>query len=114
MPWILGQLVDLTEQDERRSASRHKLRLDINVDGVPFGLVRVLDLSCSGMMIHSDFDLAPGESLIVQLPEDRETVAQVVWRRQTLMGCRFLPPLSRAAVAAIILKASPPPPPPGG
>lgn len=112
MPWILGQLIDLSEQDERRSASRQKLRLDINVEGVPSGLVKVLDLSCSGMMIHSELPVAPGETLVVQLPDGGEAVAQVTWRRQTLMGCRFLPPLSRAAVAAVLLKAAPPPPPP--
>lgn len=111
MPWILGQLVDLSEQDERRSASRGKLRLDINVEGVPNGLVKVLDLSCTGMMIHSEFPIAPGESLIVQLPDGKDTVAQVIWRRQTLIGCRFLPPLSQAAMASIMLKAAPPPPP---
>lgn len=107
MAWILGQLVDLSAQDERRSAPRKKLRLDLNVEGLADGLVKVLDLSCAGMMIHAETDFNPGESFLVQLDEGKTAVAQVVWRRQTLLGCRFLPALSRGAMAEILLKAAP-------
>ncbi|WP_374531183.1 PilZ domain-containing protein [Novosphingobium sp.] len=109
MAWILGQLVDLSEQDERRSASRKKLRLDLTLEGKPDGLVQVLDLSSTGMMIHSNCDFEPGESFLVQLSEGQTAVSQIMWKRESLMGCRFLPPLSRAGVAQILLKAAPQP-----
>lgn len=107
MSWIIGQLVALETPAERRGEPRVQLCLDLPAPGIPNGLVRVLDLSASGMMIHCEHRLEPEETLLVEIPGRGTITATIVWRRQTLMGCRFAEPLSRAAIAAIRLRAPP-------
>jgi hypothetical protein len=111
MAWIFGQLVELRHGAERRGRARVKLCLDLPSPATPNGLVRVLDLSQAGMMIHCEQTLEPGETLLVELPEEGTVKATIMWRRFTLMGCRFSKPLSRAAMAAMLLRAHPAPPP---
>lgn len=103
MPWILGQLIDESPEPDRRSAPRRKLRLDVPMqtrEGES-DLVRVLDMSCSGMMIHCAADLLPGEIIAVILPEVGCIDAEVVWKRMTLLGCSFAEPVSQTAISAM-------------
>lgn len=110
MAWIHGHLVEQGRETERRGKARIKLCIDLPLPAAPDGLVRVLDLSQTGMLIHCEQALEPGQALMVELPEAGSIKATVVWRRFSLMGCRFARPLSRAALAAMLLRAQPAPP----
>lgn len=109
MPWILGQLIDESVEPDRRSEPRRRLRLDVPVrarSGSRSGgqdVVRVLDLSCAGMMIHCTADLRPGEHIAVILPQAGCVDAEVVWKRMTLLGCSFAAPISQSAITAMSL-----------
>jgi hypothetical protein len=106
MVWILGQLVDEPHTEERRATPRMKMLLDTTTCPPPGHAVRILDISCSGMMVNSDADFAPGDRFAVELPEAGEVTAEVVWRRMTLLGCRFRPALPQAAVNAALLRST--------
>lgn len=107
MGWILGQLIEAGDAGERRSEPRMRLGLELDMPSGSRGLVRVLDLSPSGMMIHCEHPFEPGDRMLVELPEAGTIEARVIWRRMTLLGCEFGEPLSRAALAAMQLRAPP-------
>ena len=111
MTWIMGQLVDLAA--DRRGAKRARLCLTLNSaaaeDGTGLDQVRMLDIALGGMMLHTDHPFAPGDKLVVELPEAGTVEAVIVWRRMTLFGCRFVKPISKAALAALLLRAEPRP-----
>ncbi len=105
MGWILGQLIESGDAGERRSQPRVRLGLALDMPSGSRGLVRVLDLSQSGMMIHCEHPFEPEDRLLVELPEAGTVEARVIWKRMTLLGCEFREPLSRAALAAMQLRA---------
>lgn len=93
---------------ERREKARRRLRLEsvLSTKRPPSKAV-VLDLSEAGLMLHAYDDLAADETFEVLLPEVGCVEAQVVWKRNTLYGCKFLSPVSRAMISAALLKARP-------
>lgn len=56
-------------------------------------------------MLHAKARLAVDETFVVELPLAGLVEAQVVWRRNTLYGCKFLSPVSNAAISALMRTA---------
>ena len=48
-----------------------------------------------------------GSALEVNLPEAGTTEAEVVWASGDFLGCRFINPVSQAAVSAALLRTDP-------
>jgi hypothetical protein len=91
---------------ERRGAERRKLRFESMLTATrPPAKVVVLDLSEAGFMFHADEDLALQEVFEVELPQAGAVEAQVLWKRSTLYGCKFLSPVSRGTISAVMLQA---------
>jgi hypothetical protein len=110
MAWIKGQLVDVAADQDRRGAKRLRLSLAVDAPGTAAGQVRLLDVALGGMMLHTDHAFAPGDKLLIDLPDAGTVEAVIVWRRMTLYGCRFAKPISKGALAALLLRAEPQPP----
>lgn len=110
MAWfaLVAEFSEGQEAPERRGPVRRKLRLEsiLSTKRPPSKAV-VLDLSEVGLMLHAYDDLAMDETFEVMLPEAGSVEAQVVWKRNTLYGCKFLAPVSRAMISAALLKARP-------
>jgi hypothetical protein len=113
MAWngLVAELYDDPERrdsDEQRREMRLRLRFEASLADLrgPSDAV-VLDLSRAGFLIHTSQALGVGDIVTVDLPEAGPINAQVVWKRQTLHGCKFTMPVSRAVISATLLKASP-------
>jgi transcriptional regulator with XRE-family HTH domain len=89
-----------------REAARYELRLPSEVAGAEGATSPVLihNLSATGLLLETDLDLMLGDRLIVGLPELGEVPAEVVWRSEDLVGCRFLDPLPGTALSAARLR----------
>lgn len=59
--------------------------------------------------METEASFAPGDKVIVALPEAGDVAAAVVWQSEKLFGCRFEEPLSRAALGAAQLRNPLPP-----
>lgn len=108
MAWIalVAEFLDRPDGQERRGRERRKLTFESVLSGSrPPSKVVVLDLSEAGLMLHAEERLAIGETFEVLLPEAGVVEAEVVWKRSTLYGCKFLSPVSRAMISAVLLKA---------
>ena len=112
MTWfaLVAEFSEEQKAVERRGRVRRKLKFEsVFSSGRPPTKAVVLDLSEAGLMIHANDELAVGETFEVALPEAGLVEAEVVWRRNTLYGCKFLAPVSRAMISAILLRALPDP-----
>lgn len=109
MSWF-AIVAEFANPAERRGKSRRKLELvaELTAERAPAKVV-VLDLSEAGMMLHSHEELEVDETFEVALPEAGLVEAQVVWKRSTLYGCKFLSPVTRGMISAVLLKARPDP-----
>ncbi len=111
MAWfaLVADFSEEAEAIERRGCTRRRLRLEsvLSTRRPPSKAV-VLDLSEAGLMLHAYDRLDVDETFEVVLPEAGSVEAQVVWKRETLYGCKFLSPVSRAMISAALLKARPP------
>lgn len=108
MAWfaLVAEFSEGIEAVDRRGPARRRLRLESVLSSVrPAAKAIVLDLSEAGLMLHAYDDLDVGETFSVLLPEVGSVEAQVVWRRNTLYGCKFLAPVSRGMISAALLKA---------
>lgn len=110
MSWfaLVAEFSEGSEAVERRAAPRRRLRLEsvLSTKRPPSKAV-VLDLSEAGLMLHAFDDLAMDETFEVLLPDVGAVEAQVLWKRNTLYGCKFLTPVTRAMISAALLKAQP-------
>lgn len=95
---------------ERRSAARRKLRLQAEGASPSAGDSQVLihDISEEGLLIESAVPLADGEVLEVVLPEAGTAQAKVSWTSGHFFGCKFIDPISTAAVSAALLRSPAP------
>jgi len=92
---------------DSRGVARRRLRLGISANPGQSSTVRILDLSQAGMTIETTTKLAVGQILVVDLPEAVSTEAYIDWQRGSSFGCKFAPPVSKAAISAAILQGSP-------
>lgn len=98
---------------ERRNGDR--LHLYLATSGtLPDGLqanVEIHNISAGGMLLETSLSLHKGAHLSVDLPENGETIASVVWAGEGVYGCVFEEPINAAALGAVQLKAELPLPP---
>jgi hypothetical protein len=107
MAWLIAEFAQLNAIGEQRGEERRKLSLSLQARvSKRHERVLVLDLSRAGILIHTHTELSVGEVFRFDLPEAGETEARVVWKRQSLYGCEFCAPVSKAAVSAALLKAT--------
>ena len=92
---------------ERRSAPRRKLRLQAEGASTSAGdsLVVIHDISEEGLLLQSPVPLAEGEILEVVIPEAGTAQARVSWTSGHFYGCKFVEPISTAAVSAALLRS---------
>ena len=95
---------------ERRSAPRRKLRLQAEGASSSAGdsLVVIHDISEEGLLLESSVPLAEGEILEVLIPEAGTAQARVSWTSGHFYGCKFIEPISTAAVSAALLRSPAP------
>jgi hypothetical protein len=89
-PYVERSRYQIALADERRAALRHKSFSDVWAD--PGGMqpalpCKVIDLSTTGAKIDSPYGTLP-DRFVLTVGNARH-VAQVVWRRQTLLGVEF-------------------------
>ncbi|UIP07651.1 helix-turn-helix domain-containing protein [Erythrobacter sp. SDW2] len=109
---IPGLLVPTSNADSGRDSPRRAVRLateGLRANGEET-LVRLHNISASGLMLESDVRLEKGEKVMIDLPLAGPTPARVVWRSASLHGCRFDQPLSLAVLSASELKSAIAPP----
>ena len=87
------------EQGERRNGDR--LHLYLATSGtMPEGAqvnVEIHNISASGMLLETSLALHKGAKLAVDLPENGQTIASVVWAGEGIYGCAFDEPISASA-----------------
>lgn len=66
-------------------------------------LVRVHNLSTTGMLIEAEPAMDQGEVFVCELPLAGLNTVSVVWRSGNFSGCSFQQPISEAAVSAALL-----------
>ncbi|MDZ3832165.1 MAG: helix-turn-helix domain-containing protein [Sphingopyxis sp.] len=101
-----GTIEQGSPSTDERGAERLLLNLEVegSIDSGGATTVLVHNLSVSGMLVETRSDLAMGQQIKVGLPETGEVSATIVWRSETLYGCRFDRPLPRAALSAARLR----------
>lgn len=90
---------------QERGATRLQVRFVAGLTAQSTSVAVVVhNLSASGILIETDTSLTIGQSITVELPEAKNTVATVIWQSAPLFGCRFTKNLSRAALSAAKLR----------
>lgn len=99
----------LSKQDqifEGRDSER--IELMIEADGLVGSdkCVKVVlhNISTSGVLIETGQPLQLAQTIHVDVPEAGQVAAAVIWSSDQLYGCRFVKPLSRAALSAVKLR----------
>lgn len=90
----------------KRRKLRRKLQLEVpgaRADGDGF-LVRIHNISQSGMLIECDAPLETGDVFDVELPHAGAVAVKVIWAGGAFFGCEFGSPISPAAVSAAELR----------
>ena len=91
---------------ERRSTARRKLRLEVEgAAAAGDASVIIHDLSEEGLLVESGVPLSEGELLEVIIPEAGTAQAEVAWTSGRFFGCKFIEPISTAAVSAALLRS---------
>jgi hypothetical protein len=103
---LIAQLTTDAKQADRRGAARRTLNLQVHSQYLEAdALVLIHNLSRNGLLIETMAPLEPGETIEVQLPEAGTTRARIVRSDGDYHGCRFISPISKAAVSAALLKS---------
>lgn len=92
---------------EARAAPRRTLYLATEgaMPGQDAAEVLIRNISATGLLLDYQGALANGESIAIELPEAGLTTAEIVWASEGLYGCRFVTPLSPAALSAAQLRS---------
>jgi hypothetical protein len=92
----------------RRRSARRTLRLSAQGSSSS-GNTEILihDISTNGVLLKTPGNLAVGEILTIDIPEATDARAVVEWKVDKFFGCRFVNPISQAAVSGCLLKADP-------
>lgn len=95
-----------SEGDGKRRRPRRKLQLEVPGarDGGDGLLVKIHNISQSGMLIECDAPLKTGDGFDVELPHAGAVAAKVIWKGGAFFGCEFGSPISLAAVSAAELR----------
>jgi hypothetical protein len=63
------------------------------------------NLSEHGLRIETDAALRVNEIIHVDLPGAGRVDAKIIWVRESFVGCRFIVPVTKAAVSAALLRS---------
>ncbi|QIK79084.1 PilZ domain-containing protein [Sphingomonas piscis] len=92
----------------RRFATRHKLRLTTRgVTTSGDADLLILDISVTGLLLETAFDLTEGDFLDLNIPGASGSRAVVKWVSGRLVGCEFQETISSAAISAALLQSAP-------
>jgi hypothetical protein len=91
--------------DERRSQARRRLHLETAL-AASGDEVLIHDISITGVLLETNAELEPFESLQFDLPEIGATQAVVVWSSGHYFGCEFAKPIPKSAISAALLRGS--------
>jgi PilZ domain len=108
MAWLMEMQAEALA-DDTRAAERRTLHLGVEALA-PAGksiAATVMDMSKTGLLLQTKCTLPLGSALEVNLPEAGTTEAEVVWASGDFLGCRFISPVSQAAVSAALLRTDP-------
>lgn len=97
-----------TERPDQRGAHRRTLLLGVSgrfAEGTE-GSATVHNISETGLLVETTSPLAEGETIVVELPEAGSQEAVVVWIDGPMHGCRFVQPISPAALSAAQLRGA--------
>ena len=64
------------------------------------------NISAGGLLLESPVALEKGTRLAIDLPEAGPTEAEVMWRSESLHGCRFAEPLAQRVLSAAQLRSA--------
>ncbi len=108
----LGPVETVSRAEGEREQPRRELRLETSgvLPGGVSANVTVHNISATGLLLETSLPVERGETLVVELPQIGEVVADVVWVSGSLFGGAFAQPLSPAALAAAELRADTPMP----
>lgn len=106
---LLAEFDAQSQRGERRSGARKALRLSVgaNLPGSPNLVVRVHDLSETGILIETSECLSEGEQFEVIMPLAGAIDAIVVWHSGDFYGCEFNRAVPSAAISAALLRSEP-------
>lgn len=105
---IQAQLNRRRQSRDQRSDVRRKMRLSAaGKTGAGQSEVLIHDLSTTGLLLQTDVALAVGEVIEVALPRTGVREIEIAWSSGSFFGCRFLQPVSPAAVGAALLQSVP-------
>ncbi|SCW47959.1 Helix-turn-helix domain-containing protein [Sphingobium faniae] len=102
----INAILEPSENSENlREAQRLHIRIEAagELEEGERATVTIHNLSASGILIETRSELAVGQKIRISLPETRPVPATVVWRSDSLYGCRFDHILSRAVLSAVQL-----------
>lgn len=103
---LLARISEGARTAQTRSASRRILSLKVpalSSDQVVPAFIH--NLSEHGLRIETEAALRIDEVIRVDLPEAGRVDARVIWIGGNFVGCRFLVPVSKAAVSAALLRS---------
>lgn len=106
---LMARIRARSAEAERRWAVRREVDIATSARsdlGGDYAAV-VRNLSENGLLIETTAPLAPRDSFAIALPDHDESVAEVVWAKGDLKGCRFLAPIPRSVVSAAVLRSPP-------
>lgn len=107
MPVSLLAYIDAAFGAERRSSPRTKVRLVAKGEAASGESVRgvIHDISETGLLIEWPLQLAPGELIEVELPEQGAIRAAIIWSSGLFAGCQFNIPIGATVVDAALRRS---------
>ena len=96
------------EAGDRRGRGRARRTLSLHVPAVSSGAAieaLIHNLSQYGLRVETAAELRVDEVISVELPEAGRVDAKIIWSSESSAGCRFLAPVSKAAVSAALLRS---------
>lgn len=88
---------------EMRGIDRFPLAVDAQIRrGSNKSMVRVLDISVSGVRIHAAHSLRQDEVFWLKLPVIESREVRVAWANQFVVGCEFAQPLHPSVLENIL------------
>lgn len=88
---------------EMRNIERFPLAVEAQIRrGSNKSLVKILDISVSGVRLHAAHSLRQGEVFWLKLPVIESREVKVAWANQFVVGCEFSQPLHPSVLENII------------
>ncbi|HKX77722.1 MAG TPA: PilZ domain-containing protein [Novosphingobium sp.] len=97
--------LSILAQEDRRGSERWRVHLIATADlAQDVGDILIQDISETGLRLATAATLEIGETIVVDLPDNKAALAKVVWQRGASYGCEFDSPLSTAVISAVLLQ----------